>query len=78
MRVRAYNQAGYELAPATTKSDPPGWYDIPISAEPTTWYVQVVDAGNAPLSPSVSVVHTGNYVPGSEACWHQVDFTRSN
>ncbi len=78
IRVRAYNQWGYQLDPASSKVDPPGWYDIPITEEATLWYVQVVDAANNPLSPVVEVPHTGRFVEGSEACWHQVDFARTN
>ncbi len=78
LRVRATNQFGAELPPSTSKTEPPGWYDIVISAERAVWYVQVVDAANDPLSPIVEVLNTGNFVQGSEACWHQVDFTRNN
>ena len=78
LRVRAYNEYGYESAPATTQQEPPGWYDILIAAERARWYVQVVDAGNYALSPPVEVLNTGNFVAGSEACWHQVDFARAN
>lgn len=78
LRIRATNQYGFEAAPATTKQEPRGGYDIPISAERAFWYVQVVDAANDPLSPPVEVLNTGNFVAGSEGCWHQVDFVRVN
>lgn len=78
LRVRVVSEFGLEIPPATTKTDPPGWYDVLISQQRSRWYVSVVDAGNAPLSPAVEVLNTGNFVEGSEACWHQVDFVRVN
>lgn len=77
LRVRVVSEFGYEIPPATTKTDPPGWYDVLISQQRSRWYVSVVDAGNAPLSPAVEVLNTGNFVEGSESCWHQVDFVRN-
>jgi hypothetical protein len=78
LRVRATNPFGLETSPATTQQEPRGWYAIAIPAERSFWYVQVVDAGNSPLSPPVEVLNTGNFVVGSEACWHQVDFARTD
>jgi hypothetical protein len=78
VRVQAINEFELAIPAAVTKVDPPGGYDIPISSQAARWYVQVVDANNSPLSPTVEVTNTGNYVEGSEACWHQVDFVRVN
>lgn len=76
LRVRVYNEFGLDIPPATTKTDPPGWYDVLISEQRARWFVQVVDAGNNVLSPTAEVLNTGNYIEGVEACWHQVDFAR--
>lgn len=78
LRIRVVSEFGYEIPPATTKTDPPGGYDVLISQQRSLWYVTVVDAANTPLSPAVEVLNTGNFVEGSEACWHQVDFVRVN
>lgn len=77
LRLQVWSQYA-AIPPVTTKVDPPGQYDAPISQDPMMWYVQVVDAGGAPLSPAVEVYNSGHFVDGSEACWHQVDFTRGN
>ena len=76
--VRAYNEYGHEIPPSTSKVDPPGAYDVPISGGQSLWYVLIVDAANNPLSPVIEIQNTGNFVEGSEGCWHQVDFVRVN
>lgn len=78
LRVRVVSEFGLEIPPATTKTDPPGWYDVLISQNRSLWYVSVVDASNNALSPSVEVLNTGAFVDGSESCWHLVDFVRTS
>lgn len=78
LRVRVVSEFGLEIPPATTKTDPPGGYDVLISQQRSLWYVQIVDPANTPLSPSVEVLNTGSFVDGSESCWHRVDFVRVN
>lgn len=77
LRIRVVSEFGTEIPPATSKVDPPGWYDVLISPQRALWYVQIVDASNAPLSPTVEILNTGAFVDGREACWHQVDFASS-
>ena len=48
-----------------------GDYDFPIIQAEATWYVEVLDEADQPLSPSVPV----DYNP-LEACWYRLDWRR--
>ena len=74
VKVRAINEYQNDIPVAISKEEPLGWYDIVISENEAYWQVQVVDANNNPLSDIVTVFNSGNYVEGSDACRHQVDF----
>jgi hypothetical protein len=76
LQIRALNEFGYEVTPAVTSENPPGWYQLPIWAGYARWYVQIVDAANNPLSSPFEVLNTGNFINGQEGCWHRVDFGR--
>lgn len=76
VRVHVFDYYGNDVPPATSKVDPPGWYDVLISGQRNLWVVEVVDEAGNQLSPRVEVLNTGNYVEGKEACWHRVDFKR--
>jgi len=54
-----------------------GKYDVPISTVENTWNVTVTDAQGVPLSPTVQVHHSGQYVPGKEPCWHRLNWRRT-
>jgi outer membrane biosynthesis protein TonB len=77
LQIRALNEFGYEVTPAVTGENPPGWYQLPIWPGQAKWYVQVVDAANNPLSMPFEVRNTGNFINGQEGCWHRVDFGRT-
>ncbi|HYO24595.1 MAG TPA: hypothetical protein VEQ85_06555 [Lacipirellulaceae bacterium] len=75
--IHAYDQYGNDLGFVATKEAPDlGYYNFPISSARDVWTVEVVSAGGAPLSPPVQVLNTGAFIPGQEACWHQVDWVR--
>ncbi len=74
--VHVFDYYGNDFAPAVSKVDPPGWYDVLISGQRNTWVVEVVDEAGNQLSPRVEVLNTGRFVEGQEACWHRVDFQR--
>ena len=48
-----------------------GEYDFPIIQAEATWYVEVLDEADQPLSPPVPV----KYNP-LEACWYRLDWRR--
>jgi hypothetical protein len=48
-----------------------GGYDFPIIQAEATWYVEVLDEADQPLSPPVPV----DYNP-LEACWYRLDWRR--
>jgi hypothetical protein len=75
--VQATNEYGHRIPAAASKADPPGWYDIVISADRSHWFVQMVDEGGNILSTTAQILNTGRFVDGSEACWHQVDFVKN-
>ncbi|MGB0386740.1 MAG: protein kinase domain-containing protein [Ardenticatenaceae bacterium] len=78
VRIRVVNQQEANTEITASREEPLGWYDVPISEKEAYWDVQVVDADNNPLSEIVTIKNSGNYVEGSEACRHQVDFEQVN
>jgi hypothetical protein len=48
-----------------------GLYDFPIIQAETTWYVEILDEADQPLSPAAPV----NFNP-LEACWYRLDWQR--
>ncbi len=46
-----------------------GLYDFPILQAEATWYVEILDQADQPLSPAVPV----NFNP-QEACWYRLDW----
>ncbi|GEM_PF-3952030 len=58
---------------ATSKSDPPGNYDIPINAIATTYQVYIVGPEGLPVSPVLSVAHDESLASLSAAC-HVIDW----
>lgn len=75
--IHVFDQYGNDLGVTPSKDAPDlGYYNFPISGVRDTWTVQIVDENGEPLSPPVEVLNTGGFVPGQEACWHQVDWVR--
>lgn len=78
VRIQASDAWGNHL-PAITKGGADlGKYDVPISHVANSWNVTVTDAQGSPLSPVVSVYHSGNYIPGQEPCWHRLNWRRTH
>lgn len=59
---------------ATTKSDPLGQYDFPISAQPLSYQIMVLEGGAA-ASASITVEHSERFAQSAQAChilnWRQ-------
>jgi hypothetical protein len=76
VRLHAFDIYGNDLGIAVSKDSPAGSYDFVISGVRDTWTVEVLGENGQRVSPQVEVVNTGSFQPGSEACWHQVDWVR--
>ncbi len=76
VRIQAVDQWGNVYANASKGPPEQGQYDIPIGAQATTYQVTITDDGGVPLSASVTVTDTGQFVEGAEACWHRLDWAR--